>query len=69
MRVVAYFTAIFALAACEREKSFDERYEETTGSIENRALAIDRGLENHSEDAEWEGHADADPSGRSESQD
>ena len=64
MRVAACFTAIFALAACEKEKSFDERYEGTAGSIENRALAIDRGLENHSEDAEREGTADAHPSGR-----
>ena len=51
MRVAACFAAIVVLTACEKKKSFDERYERAAGSIENKALAIDRGLENHTEGA------------------
>lgn len=69
MRVAACFAAIIVLAACEKDKSFDERYANAAGMIENEARAIDRGLENHSEDAERKGPADAHTNGPSNSQD
>lgn len=37
---------LLLLAGCERKQSFDERYRETSGIIENQASTMDRELEN-----------------------
>ena len=66
MRVAACFAAMLVLTACGKERSFDERYESTSGTIENEARAIDRELENHSEGAERERPAGARTNGSSQ---
>lgn len=44
MRVLIVIAALAALAGCEREPSFDERYGDTANQIQNRGRAIDRDL-------------------------
>jgi hypothetical protein len=68
MRVAACFAAVIVLSACEKEKSFDERYANAAEVIVNEAQTIDRGLENQSEDAGREGPAGEHAGGASNSQ-
>lgn len=44
MRAVIVFAAALALAGCQREKSFDERYADAEKSIRATAAAIDKDL-------------------------
>lgn len=48
MRTGALISLLILLGGCENEKSFDERYDETAVTIENKANSIDRELENSS---------------------
>lgn len=43
MRLLALTLALM-LAACGDRRSFDERYNDTSAELEQRALAIDRNL-------------------------
>lgn len=44
MRRAAVVVALLVVAACKREPSFDDRYNATANSIEQRAARIDREL-------------------------
>ena len=44
MRLALALLIAVALAGCGREPSFDERFDETAGNIEERARAIDQEL-------------------------
>ena len=45
MRTGTLLALLILFAGCERQKSFDERYEDTAGSIENQTNTIDQELE------------------------
>ncbi|UIP07813.1 hypothetical protein LY632_05275 [Erythrobacter sp. SDW2] len=45
MRRMLIFLAFLVMAACKGEPSFDERYQETTEEIGNRAAELDEELE------------------------
>lgn len=46
MRSGALLPLLILVGGCDREKSFDQRFEDVAGDIENRADTIDRELEN-----------------------
>lgn len=46
MRGGALLLAIVALSACGDRRSFDERYNETSSNLEQRARAIDQNIAN-----------------------
>ena len=43
--IIISLAALLILGACGRERSFDERYDDASGTIENRGRSIDRELE------------------------
>jgi hypothetical protein len=46
MRAVAAMLCLCALAGCGDRRSFDERYEDTSTKLEQRARALDQNLTN-----------------------
>jgi hypothetical protein len=46
MRVVAGLLCLCALGGCGDRRSFDERYEDTSTQLEQRAKALDQNLQN-----------------------
>ena len=46
MRALAALLCLSALAACGDRRSFDQRYEDTSSELEQRAKALDQNLHN-----------------------
>ncbi len=46
MRVAAVLLGLLALTACGDRRSFDERYNDTSSQLEERARAIDQNIAN-----------------------
>jgi hypothetical protein len=57
MRLSAAILCLFALAACRDKRGFDERYNDTSAEIEQRARALDQNLANESEAEEPPGNS------------
>jgi hypothetical protein len=49
MRMPALLLCLVALSACGDRRSFDERYEDTSSELEQRAKALDQNLQNQLE--------------------
>jgi hypothetical protein len=46
MRAAAALLCLCALSGCGDRRSFDERYEDTSSELEQRAKALDQNLQN-----------------------